>query len=58
MIEQDGKLKDIHEKYVAFKKTDSISFIRIFIGANTLLWARITLIFTSLVTMYVYLKLE
>lgn len=56
IVEEDGKLVNLHDKYDAYRKIDKFSFLRIFIGLNLFFWIKAILGFISVFSLSIFLK--
>jgi hypothetical protein len=46
---------NLHEKYSVYRKSDSLSFFRIFIGLNLLFWVKFILLILTSITLIIFL---
>ncbi len=56
LVELNGEIVDIHQKYKDFSKKDKLSFIRIFIGINIFFWLKFTLVILNCIFCIIFLK--
>jgi hypothetical protein len=55
-VTENGKTFDIHSKYPEFSKHDSISWLRIFLGLNLLVWFKFILLILACISCTIFLK--
>ncbi len=52
----NGEKVNLFEKYSAFRSTDQISFIRIFIGLNLFFWIKLTLCVLNAIAVIIFIR--
>ncbi len=58
VVHGDGleqRKESLHDKYREFKKNDSLSFFRIFIGINLIFWVKFILLILTCITLIIAL---
>ncbi len=59
IIHGDGlekRKESLHEKYREFKKNDTLSFLRIFIGINLIFWVKFILLVLTCISLIIALR--